>query len=56
MKWDLSNYYKTYEDFKAELKNAYSVIDIAKSCKGHLNDEEILKKYLDLKIELVGRY
>ncbi len=56
MEWDLSNYYKTYEDFKNELKNAFSIIDIAKSCKGKLNDEEVFRKYLDLQIDVVGRY
>ena len=46
MKWDLTNYYKTYDDFIKSLEEAKKIIEILKTYKGTLGDELKLKEYL----------
>ncbi len=56
MKWDLTNYYKTYDDFIKSLEEAKKIIEILKTYKGTLGDELKLKEYLDYQIDIVGKY
>ena len=39
MKWDLTNYYKTYEDFKSNLLDAKKLVEKFKEYKGKLGDK-----------------
>ncbi len=56
MKWDLTNYYKTYEDFREELKKANELVDSLKAYEGKLNDPSCFKEYFDKQIYLTENY
>ena len=56
MKWDLTNYYKTYEDFKSNLLDAKKLVEKFKEYKGKLGDKESFKEYLSLTVFFVENY
>ncbi|MCB9498867.1 MAG: oligoendopeptidase F [Bacillales bacterium] len=56
MKWDLTNYYKTYEDFKAAEKEAAVIIEALKDYKGKLDNEESFVEYFNKQNLLYSNY
>jgi len=56
MKWNLTNYYKTYEDFKVELENAKKLVSTLGEYKGKLNDKEKFNEYFSNQLIILERY
>ena len=56
MKWDLTKYYKTYEEFKRNLNDANELVQKFKDYKGKLNEEKSFKEYFDLSIKFMCKY
>lgn len=56
MKWDLTNYYKTNEDFKSNLLDAKKLVEKFKEYKGKLGDKESFKEYLSLTVFFIENY
>lgn len=56
MKWDLTNYYKSYEDFKKAIQEAKEIINELATYKGKLGNEEDFVKYYEKTLELQGNY
>ena len=54
MKWDLTNYYKTYEEFRETLEKAKELVESLKGFEGKLKNEESLKEFYNKMIEFYG--
>ncbi|MBP5342376.1 oligoendopeptidase F family protein [bacterium] len=56
MNWDLTKYYKTYEDFRENLNVFKDLVEKLKDYKGTLNDEVKFREYYDILISIVENY